>query len=165
MMATLEFRAPSRVDAWGIYHSPNVCYATEGPMITDGAQTTANVDLSAVAANLANPLDSSGQFLAVKVVSARKVSLCNTSGEPMYGILQNKPASGAVADVGIFGLSKAIAGAVCTGGNALMVDTSGRLVPATGTTAHRVAIAIEDAASTGTIFTVFVSQANWTTAT
>lgn len=136
------------------------CHATESPLIHDGSQMTADADLSGPAAYnpggtgaaLAGQL-SSGQFLAVKITGARTVGLTSSSVDQAYGILQNKPATGQAADVGIMGVSKAVAGAIVTAGNFLMSDTSGRLVPSTGTNA-RIAQAIEGAAATSTIFTV-----------
>src|SRR6266403_2095441 len=124
--------------------------ATESPLIKDGSQTVAATDMSNTG-GLAGP-SSSGQFLAVKISAARSVSVC-TAGDWCYGILQNKPTSGQAADVGILGVSKAVAGAVCTGGNFLMADGSGRLIPFTGAN-RRVAVAIEGAAATSVIFTV-----------
>lgn len=155
----------TRVDADGSYHSPSVCRATEGPLTHDGSQTTANSDMSGPAT--LNPggtgpaiagQNSSGQFLAVKIVGSRLVDVANSGGEQIYGILQNKPAAGQAADVGISGISKAVAGGVVTAGNNLMTDTAGRLVPAggSGAAAYRVAQAIEGAAATGTIFTVAI---------
>ncbi len=133
--------------------------ATESPLIHDGSQTTAATDLSNTG-GLAGP-SSSGQFLAVKITAARSVNLAVSGGEQIYGILQNKPLSGQAADVGILGVSKAIAGAVVTGGNFLMTDTSGRLIPVTGTN-HRVAVAIEGASATSTVFTVALVGGGWT---
>ena len=115
--------------------------ATEGPLIHDGSQTTAAADLSAK------------QFYAVKITAARAVNLASTGGEAIYGILQNTPTSGLAADVGILGVSKAIAGAAVTAGDYLMTDTSGRLITVT-TTNHRVAQALEAAGAAGVIFTV-----------
>lgn len=148
----------SRVDADGAYHSPNVCYATEGPLIHDGSQTTANADLSGPAAY--NPggtgaallgQQSSGQFLAVKLVGARLVDLC-VAGDLIYGVLQNKPAAGQAADVGIMGVSKMVSGGTIAAGAALMTDANGRFVTA-ATTAARVGVAIEAAGAAGVIFT------------
>lgn len=140
--------------------------ATEGPLTRDGSQTTANSDMSGPAT--LNPggtgsaiagQNSSGQYLAVKIVGLRLVDIANSGGEQIYGIIQNKPASGQAADVGISGISKAVAGGVVTAGNALMTDTAGRLIPAggSGATGYRVAQAIEGAAATGTIFTVAIT--------
>lgn len=115
--------------------------ATEGPLVRDGSQTTAAADLS------------SSQFLAVKITAARQVNLANTGGEGIYGILQNKPTSGQAADVGILGVSKAVAGASFSAGAELMTDTSGRLITATSTN-RRVAMAIEAAGAAGDVVTV-----------
>ena len=117
--------------------------ATEGPLFHDGSQTTAAADLS------------SSQFYAVKITAARQVNLASTGGEAIYGILQNKPLSGQAADVGIFGISKAVAGAAFSAGAALMTDTSGRLITQTGST-HRIAVAIEAATAAGQLITVAV---------
>lgn len=119
------------------------CNATESPLVHDGSQTTAAADLS------------TKQFYAVAITGSRAVNLASTGGENVYGILQNKPSTGEAADIGIMGVSKAVAGAVVTAGNFLMTDTAGRLVPATGTSA-RVAQAIESAAATSTVFTVAI---------
>ncbi len=115
--------------------------ANEGPLVHDGAMTTA-------AANL-----SSNQFYAVQISAAGQVNLETTGGKAIYGLLQGKPTSGQVCDVGIMGISKAVAGAVVTGGNPLMTDTAGRLIPQT-TTNHIVAYALQGASATGVIFTV-----------
>lgn len=117
--------------------------ATESPLIHDGAQTVAGADLS------------SSQFLVVKVTAARTVNLANTGGEAAYGILQNKPKEGEVADVGIFGVSKAVAGGSFSGSQYLMTDSSGRLIVATSTN-HRVAQALEDSGGAGQIVTVAI---------
>ncbi len=121
--------------------------ATESPLIRDGSQTTAAADLSAK------------QFYAVQVSAVRSVNLETTGGKSIYGILQNKPKSGAVADVGILGISKAVIGAQCTAGNLLMTNTLGQLIPQTAT-AHSVAYALESATGTTTtavIISVMVS--------
>ena len=117
--------------------------ATESPLIHDGSQTVAAASLT------------TSQFYAVKLTGSRAVNLASTGGEAIYGILQNKPASGQAADVGFLGVSKAIAGAAITAGAALMTDTSGRLITATSTN-HRVGYAIESVSATNTIFTMMV---------
>lgn len=129
--------------------------ATESPLIHDGSNTTASADLSTGLSGAG----SSGQFLAVKISGSRTVGLASSGGELIYGILQNKPATGQAADVGILGITKAVAGAVVTAGNMLMTDTSGRMVPATGTN-YRIAQAIEGAAATGTVFTIAIVPAS-----
>ncbi|HZT90291.1 MAG TPA: capsid cement protein [Stellaceae bacterium] len=117
--------------------------ATEGPFLADGAQTTAAADLS------------SNQFYAVKLTGARQVNLASAGGEDIYGVLQNKPTSGQVADVALYGICKAVAGAAFSAGAQLMTDTSGRLIAATSTN-HRVASALEAATQAGQIVTVFL---------
>lgn len=128
--------------------------ATEGPLIHDGGQCVAGQNFSNTAG--LKGMQTSGQFLAVKMSTAtdRNVILATTGGEAIYGILQNKPASGYAADIGIFGVTKAMAGGTVTVGQRLMTDTYGRLVAATGTN-HGVARCIEGGA-TDTLVTVEV---------
>lgn len=105
--------------------------ATETPLIHDGSQTTAAADLSAA------------QYKAVKLTAARSVNLASTGGEAIYGILQNNPTSGQAADVGIFGISKALIGAAgCAAEDSLMTDTTGAFTTKTSTNAV-VAVALE----------------------
>jgi hypothetical protein len=115
--------------------------ATESPLLHDGAQTTAAADLS------------SSQFYAVKITAARQTNLASAGGEYIYGIVQNKPTLGQAVDVGFIGVSKAAAGAAFSAGVALMTDTTGRLIAATGTN-HRVATSIEAATAAGQLITV-----------
>jgi hypothetical protein len=115
--------------------------ATEGPLIHDGGQCVAAADLS------------TSQFYAVKVTAARAVNLASTGGELIYGILQNKPASGQAADIGFMGISKAAGGAAFSAGVQLMTDTTGRLITATSTN-HRVATALEACTGAGQLITV-----------
>ena len=117
--------------------------ATEGFLIHDGTQTTAAADLSG---NL---------FYCVKLTASRQVNLANTGGEVAYGVLQNKPTSGQAADIGVFGISKAAAGAAFSAGAQLMTDTTGRLITRTSTN-HCVALAIEAATAAGQLITVML---------
>lgn len=96
---------------------------------------------------------STKQFYCVKITAQRSVNLANAGGEPIYGILQNKPIAAAAADVGFLGVSKAAAGAAITAGAYLMTDTTGRLIAAV-TTGHRVAQALEAATAAGQLITV-----------
>lgn len=147
----------SRVDADGVYHSPNVCYATEGPAMHDGSQTTANSDLSGPAAtNIGGTgatvagQNGSGQFLAVKLVGARLVDLVTANSDTVYGVLQNKPAAGQAADNVISGVTKLMAGGTIAAGAAVMPATTGVCITATSTYGFAVAI---EAAVSGQIFT------------
>ena len=125
--------------------------ATEGPLVHDGSQTTAAADLSTGLGGQGG----SGQFLAVKITAARQVNIC-TTGDYAYGILQNKPASGQAADVGIMGVSKAVCGGTVSAGDYLTPNTSGQLITATTTAQPRIAVAIEAATGVSTVFTVAI---------
>lgn len=107
--------------------------ATEGPLIHDGGNLTAAANYSGGTAGQAGP-GSSGQFLAVYISASRAVSIAATAGQAGVGIMQNTPSSGAAADVGILGVTKAVAGtSTVTAGAALTTDASGRMVAQTGT--------------------------------
>jgi hypothetical protein len=116
----------SRVDVDGVYHSPNVCFATEGPTMRDGAQTTAGSDMSGVTVTTLGGYQSSGQYLAVKINASRSVCAMTSSGDMCYGILQNKPPVGAAAEIMIEGITKMMAGGTITADGPVMADASGR---------------------------------------
>jgi hypothetical protein len=125
--------------------------ATEAPLIHDGSQCTAAVNMSNTA-GLSGP-SGSGQFLAVKITAARSVAYDNVGASVCYGILQNKPAVGQAADVGILGVSKAVAGAALSAGALLMTDSSGRVITRTSTNPV-VGQAIEAATAANQIITI-----------
>lgn len=130
--------------------------ASESPLLHDGAQTVAAANYGNLA-GLAGP-GGSGQFLAVLLSAAadRTSALVAAAGAQAYGILQNKPALGEVADVGIYGITKAVAGATITRGSYLMTDTSGRLVAwVAGSGYAQLGVAIESAV-VGQIFTAYI---------
>jgi hypothetical protein len=129
--------------------------STESPLIHDGAQTTAAVDMTTGF----NGPSSTGQYLGVTISGPRIVRVNTSIGTNIYGILQNKPALGQACDVGILGVSKAVAGAAVSGGDRLCIDASGRFITAS-TSYHQVAVAIESAAATGVIFTVALTGAS-----
>ena len=84
-------------------------------------------------ASLAGP-NGSGQYLCVKYTGtgvAPTATVCSVNTDIVVGILQNDPASGAVCDIAVAGISKAVAGASITLGAGLMADTSGRVITAT----------------------------------
>lgn len=135
--------------------------ATESPLIHDGSQMTASEDLSPTAG--LNGLNGSGQFLAVTISGSRTVAHAGTQGVAVYGILQNQPKSGQAADVGIFGISKAVAGASITANDPLETDSTGRVITGTSTD-HRWATALESATAAGQIISVLIHGANRTTA-
>src|SRR4051812_47110957 len=77
----------------------------------------------------------SGQFLAVIVSTAADLTvlLSTVAGDKCIGILQNKPSTGIAANVAVFGMSKAVAGATITAGQELMNSSTqaGALIPVT----------------------------------
>lgn len=98
----------------------------------------------------------SAQFQAVRVstVADLTVLLCTASGQPAFGILQNKPSTGEAADVAVFGVSKAVAGATSVvAGVEVMVDSSGCLI-AYASAAGRAAmgIALNTPSAAGELF-------------
>ena len=112
--------------------------ATEGPTIHDGGQCTAAVNMSSTA-GLAG-WNGTGQFLLVKLTAARAVSPVALATDFCYGVLQNDPVAGFVADIVIFGITKAIngtAGALAAG-QPLMADTAGRVILATTSAVNQV---------------------------
>lgn len=75
----------------------------------------------------------SAQFLAMRMSTLasldQSVGLTTADGQPAVGILQNKPSTGAAADVAIFGVSKVVAGTTTISyGIDLMADTSGCMI-------------------------------------
>lgn len=143
--------------------------ATESPLIHDGSQTVAGFDgrnSSITGTTLAGP-NGSAQFLAVTLStsSSRTVAITSSgasTGAIIYGILQNKPSTGIAADVGIFGVSKVVAGSTAIGsGMDLMVSATagGVLIPyssSVGAGVARVARSLETATTIGQVFTAFV---------
>lgn len=121
--------------------------ATDGKQVTDGGNFLANADLTAK------------QYYAVKMTTtARKVDLETTGKLMILGILQNKPNTGEAAEVCLFGITKAIAGAAITVGDPLMTDTSSRLITYTSA-AVKVGVALTAAGAAGDLITVFVFPA------
>src|SRR5258707_4638088 len=101
--------------------------ATEAPLIRDGSQCQAAANYWNPGSALFGPAGS-GQFLAVTLTgtTARLVTLVTASTQMVYGILQNSPDINQAADVGIFGVSKAVSGATTWTniGTKLMADTN-----------------------------------------
>lgn len=67
-------------------------------------------------------LSTTGQFLFVKLNGSSAIVLASTAGEAALGVLQNAPASGAVARVRVQGVSKVIAGDTITDGNVIATE-------------------------------------------
>lgn len=140
--------------------------ATEGPLTFDGANTVAGFDArnSTITGTTHIGPNGSAQFLAVKLSSTadRTVSLITTSTERPYGILQNKPSTGIAANIGIEGVSKAIAGTTTIlNGIGLMFGSSGVVVPfTTNSSGFCIGQAIEAPTAVGQIFTMRIYGAS-----
>lgn len=105
----------------------------------------AAADLSA-AANL---------YRAVKLTAANRVNLATVAGEYIFGVLYNKPKSGARAEVVVEGSPKMRAGAAVVVGDLVATDAAGDFVPtvpAVGNLDDAVAVVLTAAAAAGEIF-------------
>jgi hypothetical protein len=144
--------------------------ATESPLIHDGSQNilTTGFDFrnsTLTGTTLAGP-NGSGQFLLVTFsTSSRQLqpftsTMTNlSSAQAVYGVCQNKPRPGDAVDVGIFGITKAVAGlGTIVEGTLLQASStaSGTLTPFIGGNGRAVGLAIESAASVGAVFSAFI---------
>ena len=146
--------------------------ATESPLIHDGGQTvlsTANdARRSSITGTTLNGPNGSAQYYPVYLSTTvdRTVALCSTTfgvqlstGQAIYGILQNTPGPGQAADVGIFGISKYIAGSTAiVRGTQLQTSSTvpGYLVPWAAGNGIRLGVAIESASAVGGVYTMAI---------
>jgi hypothetical protein len=109
----------------------------DGSLIHDGGLTTSFANYyNPVNTTLAGP-GNTGQYLAMVLqgmttnpFGTQRVSQIQVNqGGFMIGVLQNTPQTFDPCDIGIMGISKAVAGAALTIGTELMVDSSGRFIP------------------------------------
>lgn len=136
--------------------------ATESPLLHDGSQNVSQSDLrnSAITGTTLSGPNGSGQFLALTNSTSvdRTLKICTAAGVDIYGICQNKPALGEAIDAGIFGVSKAVAGAAIAPGQDLMTSSTalGTLIPySSGAGVARCGRALE-AAVVGQVFTAAI---------
>jgi hypothetical protein len=142
--------------------------ATEGPLVHDGAQSTAFANYSTSGTGLGG-VGGSGQFLAMSVASPRVLSIASSSTTgPIYGVLQNTPFAGEACDIGILGLTKAVAGAAIIAGvgnsasnGELMINAAGQFIPwVIGAGNYKVGMAIESASGIGIVFLMLLYTPN-----
>lgn len=102
---------------------------------------------------------STHQYKFVKLTAAEKVNLADTLGEPVVGVLQNKPAGdGHAAEVAIDGsVTKVLSGALVVAGTYVTTDATARAVTA-GATENRVGLAITGAGAAGQLLTVLLGN-------
>lgn len=102
---------------------------------------------------------SAKQFFCVKISAANAVNLAAASTDAVIGILQNKPKSGAEAQVATGGLTKAHAGAAITAGAKVMSDANGKVIPYVGSAGNCcIGIAKDGAGADGDIFSVYLKD-------
>jgi hypothetical protein len=134
--------------------------ATEGFLLHDGTQTIAAANYGNNQ-SLAGP-GGSGQFLgAVLSQSADRTSvLASVAGQQIYGVIQNKPATGDAVDVALFGVTKAVAAAAgVTRGKPQMVTATGAFTDWTAGSGYaQVGYALESATN-GQIFSMVIGVA------
>ena len=105
--------------------------ANESPLLHDGGQCILGFDArnSTFSGTTNVGPSGSGQFCAVALstLTARMVILPASSGVQIYGVLQNKGSSSQVADVGIFGITKAVcaASSIALGQQVMVSSASG----------------------------------------
>lgn len=72
------------------------------------------------------------QYFAVKVDNTGKAELCDTAGERVFGVIQNKPNTGEAVSVMLLGISKIEVGTGgVTAGSLWQTDASGKAINAT----------------------------------
>lgn len=136
--------------------------ANESPLMHDGAMCTLGFDArnsTNTGSTLSGP-NGSGQFLAVRLSTTadRTVLLASTAtaGVNIYGVLQNKGSTGQVADVGIFGITKAVAGGAIAGGGPVAVSSTAAgtfIAYSSAANTYAVGYALETAVA-GQVFTM-----------
>lgn len=95
---------------------------------------------------------SASQFRCVKMSAAdRRVVLCDSDGEVLLGVLQNKPAMvGEAAEVTALGVTKIVAGENLAAGDSWGTDISGRarkIEPTTDAADYVAGLVLEGAAA------------------
>lgn len=152
--------------------------ATESPLLHDGAQTVLSTGndarrTSITGSTLAGP-NGSGQFLcvALSTLTDRTVNFCSTAStapasaaNAAYGVLQNTPGPGQAADVGIFGITKVVAGSTnfARGGliapSSLFQGTVALFSTANNAAYNPIGYALETPTSTGAVVTAYICNA------
>ena len=88
-------------------------------------QREINIGFLTAAADL-----SAKQYYLLKVAGDGTVNLQTSAGGSVLGILQNDPESGQVADVGVVGVSKVLAGGTLAADDPIQAHTDGTAIKA-----------------------------------
>lgn len=132
--------------------------ALESILTRDGAQTVAAANYWNPGVALAGP-NGSGQFLIMTLIGtvARVSTLATAATQVPYGILQNTPTLGQAADIGVFGISKAVAlGAIPNIGTPLMWGTGGTVTTWSTTGNYVIGYNLEPAAGANQVISIFL---------
>lgn len=97
---------------------------------------------------------SANQYHALRVTAAWTVNTTNAAGMACLGVLQNKPASGAAAEVMQSGITKAIAGAAISAGAEVMAGADGRIITAATAGSNVIGIALEAAGAANEVISI-----------
>jgi hypothetical protein len=140
--------------------------ATESPLLHDThftLSTTYDARRASITGTTLNGPNGSAQFFPVFASTTNDLQVTLSTGGTIastnitcVGILQNTPGPGEAADVGIFGVTKAIAGSTFVRGQ--LLSPSGSI--AGGVTTYStgngppIGFAMESVTSTGTVFTM-----------
>ena len=99
------------------------------------------------------------QFLLMNIDSAGKAALAGAASRAV-GVLQNNPDIAQAATVGIYGVTKVVAGAIVAAGADLQSDAAGKVItfvpPATGVVNYRVGIALSAAGAADEIISMLI---------
>lgn len=101
---------------------------------------------------------SAGQFRIVAVDSSGRAVLANGTADKVIGVLQNKPSGTLVpASVGIFGVTRCVAGGSITAGDTVVANAQGFALSGSGATSRVAGIAISTAQGSTDLFELLLS--------
>jgi len=123
--------------------------ASQVPVLTISA--TAGADLSAK------------QFYLVKMSADDTVILCAAATDVPVGVLQNKPASGQIAEILTFGKSKIVSSASIAAGKLIGTSSAGKAdakIPGTDTTEYVVGHVTKAASADGVLLEALINTAS-----
>lgn len=104
---------------------------------------------------------SAAQYRFVTLANSSGVAVINrsTQGDRLVGVLQDKPAAaGRAGEVCIFGITKVVAGAGITAGQAVSADSLGRAVAVASTVDFEAGICLETVSNAGEMATILLTQ-------
>lgn len=104
----------------------------------------------------------SSQYKAVKLSADNTVVICDGATDKAIGVLQNKPASGATAEVCIFGVTKWQGDADLAAGDYVGTSADGQAdakTPAGAGTEWYIGVVLQGNSAAGGLATVFINAA------